>query len=66
MELSSRIIDLKISVYKAEALPSFQPDDAIIVFADLDRPTGLVLNHNDPSECFVIFPVIPIWLRYSN
>ena len=40
---------------KAETFPSFQPDDIILLFTDLDRPTGLVLNHNDPSECFVIF-----------
>ena len=40
---------------KVDAFPSFQPDDVILLSADLDRPTGLVLNHNDPSECFAIF-----------
>ena len=55
MELSSRILHLGISVEEAEALPSFQPDDVILLFAALDRLTGLVLNHNHPSECFVIF-----------
>ena len=40
---------------RAEALPSFQRDNVILLFADLDRPTGLILNHNDPSECFLIF-----------
>ena len=46
---------LRITVEKAEALPSFEQYDVILLFADLDRPAGLVLNHNDPPECFVIF-----------
>ena len=44
MELSSGIVHLRILVEKVKALPSLQPDDVILLFADLDRPTGLSLK----------------------
>ena len=34
----------------------YSPDDIILLFGDVAKPVGLVLNHNNPSECFVIFP----------
>ena len=36
--------------------PSFSPDDIALMFGDLATPVGLVLNHNNPREYFVIFP----------
>ena len=35
--------------------PSFTPDDIGLLFSDIATPVGLILNHNDPRECFVIF-----------
>ena len=55
MELNNRIIHIKISVKEAVAILAFHPDDAILVFADLDTPIGLILNCSDVMECFVIF-----------
>ena len=54
MELSSRIIHIRISVEEAVTLYPFHPDDVILLFADLDRLVGLILNHSDHRECFVI------------
>ena len=36
--------------------PTFTPDDIGLLFGDIASPTGLILNHNDPRECYVIFP----------
>ena len=36
------MIHIKISVKEAAALPPFHPDDAILLFADLERPVGLI------------------------
>ena len=35
--------------------PSFTPDDIGLLFSDIATQVGLILNHNDPRECFVIF-----------
>ena len=35
---------------------TFTPDDIGLLFGDIASLTGLILNHNDPSECYVIFP----------
>ena len=40
---------------EAVALHPFHPDDDILLFADLDRPVGLILNYNGLAEYFVIF-----------
>ena len=34
---------------------SFSPDDIGLLFSDIATPVGLILKHNDPRECFVIF-----------
>ena len=31
-------------------------DDVVLLFEDVIRPEGLVLNHKDSSECYVLFP----------
>ena len=36
--------------------PTFTPDDTGLLFGDITSPTGLILNHNYPRECYVIFP----------
>ena len=28
----------------------------VFLFGDVTRPLGLILNHNDPLECYVLFP----------
>ena len=28
----------------------------MFIFGDIVRPVGLILNKNDPLECFVLFP----------
>ena len=29
----------------------------MFLFGDVIRPVGLVLNHNNPLECYVLFPL---------
>ena len=40
---------------KEKDYPSFIPEDIIFLFGDVTCPEGLILNHSDPSECFVLF-----------
>ena len=55
MDLSKRLVLVKSSA-KEEDYPAFTPDDVIFFFfADINHPEGLILNHSDPSECYVIF-----------
>ena len=53
MELSSRIV-LKITVKEDVTIPPFTPDDVTLLFSDVDRPGGLVINHTDPTEYFIL------------
>ena len=55
MELSSRIVHLKITVKEDVTIPSFTPDDVTLLFADVDRPVRFIINHNDTMECFILF-----------
>ena len=54
MDLSKRLILVK-SPAKEEDYPAFTPYDVIFLFGDITHPEGLILNHSDPSECFVLF-----------
>ena len=56
MELSNRVVQVK-SILKPEVeeYPSFRRDDIGLLFGDIATPEGLILNHNDPRECFVLF-----------
>ena len=54
MDLSKRLILVKSSA-KEEDYPAFTPDDVIFLFGDITCPEGLILNHSDPSECYVLF-----------
>ena len=55
MELSSRKIHIRIPVKENVSNPPFHTDDDTLLFADIEKLAGLTLNHNDPTECFVIF-----------
>ena len=54
MDLSKRLVLVKSSA-KEEDYPAFTPDDVIFLFGDITHPEGLILNHSDPSECYVLF-----------
>ena len=56
MELSNRVVQVR-STLKPEVkeYPSFTPDDIGLLFSDIATPVGLILNYNDPRECYVIF-----------
>ena len=54
MNLSKRLVLVKSSA-KEEEYPAFTLDDVIFSFGDITHPEGLILNHSDPSECYVLF-----------
>ena len=56
MELSNRVVQVRSTMKPEEGFPSFSQDDIILLFGDVAKPVGVLLNHNTPSECFVIFP----------
>ena len=57
MELSNRVVQVRSTLKsEEEEFPPFSPDDIILLFGDVAKPVGLVLNHNNPSECFIISP----------
>ena len=55
MDLSKRVVLLKASVKEGE-YPAFNPEDIIFLFAEVLCPEGVILNHTDPTECYVLFP----------
>ena len=55
MDLSKRIVLLKASVKEGE-YPAFTPEDMIFLFEEVTHPESVVLNHTDPTECYVLFP----------
>ena len=58
MELSNRVVQVRGTLKSdVEEYPSFSPDDIILLFGDVAKPVGLVLNHNNLRECFVIWSV---------
>ena len=57
MDLSNRIVQVRSTLKPDEKeYPTFTPDDIGLLFGDIASPTGLILNHSDPRECYVIFP----------
>ena len=56
MELSNRVVQVRSTLKPEEEWPSFSMDDIILLFGDIAKPVGLVLNHNNPSECFFYIP----------
>ena len=56
MDLSNRCVQVRGTLKSdVKEYPSFSPDDICLLFDDIATPVGLVLNHNNPSECFVFF-----------
>ena len=70
MDLSNRVVQVRSTLKPdVKEYPSCNPDDIRLLFGDLATPVGLVLNHNNPRECFVIFPdseYVPDILRLAN
>ena len=65
MGLSKRLVQVK-STAKEKDYPTFTPEDIIFLSGDVTHPEGLILNHSDPSECFVLFSLTaPIADIYS-
>ena len=57
MDVSNRVVQVRSSLKpEVKEYPTFSPDDIGLLFGDIATPTGLILNHNDPRECYVIFP----------
>ena len=65
MNLSNSIVQVKSSA-KEEDLLSYTLDDILFLFGDVIHLEGLILNHSDPLECFVILPAtVPIQDIYN-
>ena len=56
MELSEQLVQVKSTAKEVEDFPTYTPDDIVFLLGDVIRPVGLILNHNDPTECFVLLP----------
>ena len=56
MELSERLIQVKSTAKHEKDFPSYTQDDVVFLFGDVIKPVGLVLNHKNPLECYVLFP----------
>ena len=59
MELSERLIQVKSTAKDGKDFPSYTQDDVVFLFGDVIRPVGLVLNHKNPLEWYVLFPLWP-------
>ena len=57
MELGDRLVHVRSTVKHEKPVNDlFTQDDIVFIFSDIVRPVGLILNNNDPLECFVLFP----------
>ena len=56
MELSESLIQIRSTAKHEKDFHSFTQDDIVFLFGDVSRPLGLILNRNDPLECYVLFP----------
>ena len=56
MKLSERLIQVKSTAKHKKDFPSYTQDDVVFLFGDVIRLVGLVLNHKNPLECYVLFP----------
>ena len=65
MDLSKRLVHVKSSA-KEKDYPAFTTEDILFLSGDITHPEGFILNHSDPSECFVLFATTaPITEIYS-
>ena len=56
MEISDRLVQVKSSAKIKEDFLTYTPSEIVFLFGDVIRPVGLILNHDDPTECIVLFP----------
>ena len=56
MEISDRLVQVKSSAKIEGDLPIYTPSEIVVLFGGIIRPVGLILNHDDPTKCFVLFP----------
>ena len=56
MEISDRLMQVKSSAKIEEDFLTCTPIEIVFLSGSVIRPVGLILNHDDPSECFVLFP----------
>ena len=54
MDLSKRLVLLKSSA-KEEEYPAYTTENVIFLFEEITHPEGVILNHSDPSEYYVLF-----------
>ena len=56
LSISNRVVQVRSTMKPdVEEYTSFSADDIILLFGDVAKPVGLVRNHNNPGECFVVF-----------
>ena len=60
MEISDRLVQVKSYAKVEEDLPTYTHSEIVFLFGDVITPVGLILNHDDPSECFVLFPTAAV------
>ena len=56
MELSERLIHVKSTAKHEQDYPSYTQDNVVFLFGDVIRPVGMVLNHKNSLEFYVLFP----------
>ena len=57
MDLDNRVVQVRSTLKPdVKEYPTFTPHDIGLLVGDIASPTGLILNHSDPRECYVIFP----------
>ena len=56
MEIGDNLVQVKSSAMIEEDFLTYTPSEIVFLFGDVIRPVGLILNHDDPSECCVLFP----------
>ena len=54
MALSETLVQVKRTA-KEEELPEYTLDDIVFLFGNVIRPVRLILNHNNPTECHMLF-----------
>ena len=57
MELSDRLMQVKSSAKIEEDFLTYTPSEIVFLIGDVIRQVGLIFNVDDPSECFVLFPI---------
>ena len=66
MEISNRLVQVKSSAKIEEDCLIYTPSEIVFLFGDVIRAVELILNHDDPSDCFVLFPTAaPMQKIYS-